>query len=389
MDEHKTEHVLEYRTIHDLYNNIQVPYNLVIIDIRNYDIFQSSHIINAMNIPFSSSSINNSQSNTHLLTPEQISNLIQLKQESKTSVKRGMNYWLIQSEQQMKSLFTNDKQYKSFIHSLFNIIYECIHPSTTIYLLDVAYEHWSAKYSCFNVYQKEIESEEKLETKIETNAETNVDIETIAIGMKVETKEEDIQLNDNNIYELLSTIAKSKFTFYRRYPPSIIDDRIYLGNAGHSNNKRIFDTLGITHVVNCTSEERNVWKHNKNIHYLRVDLKDRMDADIAVHFETAIAFINEALDICADEDDENRRENTNTVLIHCQAGVSRSATITIAYLMAVKGMRFQIAYDFVKSKRCVVWPNPSFIVQLEKFDEELFGSDVSNGDNWKSKCIVL
>ncbi len=46
---------------------------------------------------------------------------------------------------------------------------------------------------------------------------------------------------------------------------------------------------------------------------------------------------------------------------HCAAGVSRSASIVIAYYIKEKKMTFQEAYDFVKSKRNKIYPNSGFV----------------------------
>lgn len=48
------------------------------------------------------------------------------------------------------------------------------------------------------------------------------------------------------------------------------------------------------------------------------------------------------------------------VLVHCFAGVSRSTSIVIAYLMKYKDMKFDNAYEFVKSQRTCAWPNEGF-----------------------------
>ena len=56
------------------------------------------------------------------------------------------------------------------------------------------------------------------------------------------------------------------------------------------------------------------------------------------------------------------------VLVHCRAGVSRSATVCIAYIMQKQGLSLDSAYEFVKSKRPVIDPNINFIRQLQKFE---------------------
>ena len=57
---------------------------------------------------------------------------------------------------------------------------------------------------------------------------------------------------------------------------------------------------------------------------LYIEVEDNNAANIGAHFDTAIAFISGCL------------ESGGTVLVHCFAGVSRSASCVIAYLMVCK-----------------------------------------------------
>ena len=68
---------------------------------------------------------------------------------------------------------------------------------------------------------------------------------------------------------------------------------------------------------------------------------------------------------------EDARVNNATILIHCMAGISRSVTLTIAYLMAHFAMSMQEAYQFVKDKRPAISPNLNFMGQLVEFEREL------------------
>jgi protein-tyrosine phosphatase len=54
-------------------------------------------------------------------------------------------------------------------------------------------------------------------------------------------------------------------------------------------------------------------------------------------------------------------------------GVSRSATILIAFLMREYNMRFKEALKFVTKKRIYVSPNEGFIKELETYEKQLFG----------------
>lgn len=59
------------------------------------------------------------------------------------------------------------------------------------------------------------------------------------------------------------------------------------------------------------------------------------------------------------------------VLIHCLAGVSRSVTVTIAYLISALNMTLNEAYDFVKQRKPSVNPNLNFMGQLLEFERQM------------------
>lgn len=60
-------------------------------------------------------------------------------------------------------------------------------------------------------------------------------------------------------------------------------------------------------------------------------------------------------------------------LTHCVAGVSRSASICIAYLMKHHNLSLLEAYNHVKEKRSSIRPNCNFFRQLMDYELQLFG----------------
>lgn len=52
------------------------------------------------------------------------------------------------------------------------------------------------------------------------------------------------------------------------------------------------------------------------------------------------------------------------MLVHCAAGVSRSASFVIAYLMKKRDMLYPDALRYVKERRKVISPNSGFKKQL-------------------------
>ncbi|XP_078408041.1 dual specificity protein phosphatase 19 isoform X2 [Cetorhinus maximus] len=67
-------------------------------------------------------------------------------------------------------------------------------------------------------------------------------------------------------------------------------------------------------------------------------------------------------------DYEKLKDNKNgIVLVHCNAGVSRSASIAIGYLMWENGLSFKDAFSIVKNARQTINPNPGFMEQLRNY----------------------
>ncbi len=96
-----------------------------------------------------------------------------------------------------------------------------------------------------------------------------------------------------------------------------------------------------------------------DIDYQFVDIDDRDRCNIKAHFDPCIAFINKHV------------KQGTSVYVHCAAGVSRSASIVIAYLMKEFNMSYDIAFSQLKACRPVIDPNNGFRKQLKTYEEEL------------------
>lgn len=72
--------------------------------------------------------------------------------------------------------------------------------------------------------------------------------------------------------------------------------------------------------------------------YLQIPVWDKSDVDISVYFDEVADLI------------EQVRQTNGKVLVHCVAGVSRSATLCLAYLMKQK-MSLKTAFELVRSVR--------------------------------------
>jgi predicted protein tyrosine phosphatase len=58
----------------------------------------------------------------------------------------------------------------------------------------------------------------------------------------------------------------------------------------------------------------------------------------------------------------------HTVIVHCYAGVSRSATIIMAYLIQVAELTVTAAMVYVRLRRSIINPNSGFVNALKRWD---------------------
>lgn len=93
--------------------------------------------------------------------------------------------------------------------------------------------------------------------------------------------------------------------------------------------------------------------------------KDRTSLKVTQQFLYCVLIVSMVLSA------EEAHQAGMGLLIHCQAGVSRSATIVIAYLMKHTWMTMTDAYKFVKTRRPIISPNLNFMGQLLEFEEDL------------------
>lgn len=150
-----------------------------------------------------------------------------------------------------------------------------------------------------------------------------------------------------------------------------ITDHLYLSSAAAVKPDRI-RTVGITHIINCTLEIPNL--NLPTVESIQIHVEDAPHARLSVYF-----------DRCADKIHQVHKRGGRT-LVHCVAGVSRSASLCIAYLMKYHRFNLSEAYYHVKKRRPVIRPNPGFWRQLIDFEQKLFGRNsvkmIQSGIGW-------
>lgn len=115
----------------------------------------------------------------------------------------------------------------------------------------------------------------------------------------------------------------------------------------------------ISHIV-CIRQsiEANFIRPNftDKVKYLVLDVADSVSENIIRHFPIVKEFVEECHRGCGN------------VLIHGNAGISRSAALVIAYVMEKYGLTYKQAFRHVQARRFCINPNDGFAQQLQEYE---------------------
>jgi len=155
---------------------------------------------------------------------------------------------------------------------------------------------------------------------------------------------------------------------------SLITPRLYLSDYGTARNSTKLEELGITHVISVIEYKPNLPEVIPQTQRFHLPLSDTTGANILDHLDASTAFIKAALE-------ENE---TNKVLVHCKLGISRSATVVCAYLIATTNLSAEESIAHVQSLRGIVCPNLGFRLQLREYATRYVEPDILNsgGGKW-------
>lgn len=148
-------------------------------------------------------------------------------------------------------------------------------------------------------------------------------------------------------------------------PAIILDGFLYLG----SQDSIVLDNVQKYHLTDILSV--GIPAPDTDIVY-----GDGQNSSVRNHFIECLDMPNTQLEPIikrTNEIIERVYEQSGRILVHCNAGVSRSASVCIAYLMSHRKMDFTDAYAHVKSKRECIRPNDGFLKQLKQMDRHCIG----------------
>jgi len=138
-----------------------------------------------------------------------------------------------------------------------------------------------------------------------------------------------------------------------------ITEFLYISGIGPVLKENI-DKFGITVIVDAANLSN---KSVKGVETIKIELEDFETSNLKHYF-----------DIISDKIKRVKNEK-GKVLVHCAAGISRSATLCIAYFVKHENLTLKNAYEKVFLKRSVISPNSEFWKQLIEYEKEIRGAN--------------
>ena len=189
---------------------------------------------------------------------------------------------------------------------------------------------------------------------------------------------------ENKKERLISSLRLQPFAEIFSLPPGRRSDAdahqivpgLWLGCSSAASDAVLLQHAGIKFVINCASEIPPLApasRHSLGIsHYLHLPLDDDSSRDYTTEFLSGIDYLHslELIDSSSSPsiDSSSSPIPSGAALVHCAAGVSRSATVVLGYLMRHRGMSLLQALLLVKRARPAVCPNLGFFRYLRALE---------------------
>eukprot|EP00658_Telonema_sp_P-2_P047148 TRINITY_DN3570_c0_g1_i8.p1 TRINITY_DN3570_c0_g1~~TRINITY_DN3570_c0_g1_i8.p1 ORF type:complete len:820 (+),score=134.09 TRINITY_DN3570_c0_g1_i8:154-2613(+) len=158
--------------------------------------------------------------------------------------------------------------------------------------------------------------------------------------------------------DLNSHIKADVTVSWNKIYPDMIMPNLYCGSLRSAQSPAVYERLNIQYLLTMGRGLEPVV--TSSMCHKTVIVDDIEGATISSSFDEATAFIAEAM------------EKGVGCLVHCFAGMSRSATAVVVYLMLKRNMRLDEAYLLVKMGRPAIHPNDGFFKQMMELDAKIY-----------------
>ncbi|XP_041478000.1 dual specificity protein phosphatase 19-like [Lytechinus variegatus] len=165
-----------------------------------------------------------------------------------------------------------------------------------------------------------------------------------------------------------SSGSDMEYGFVPDYEPDLqivqVRPYLYMSSCDVAYNLDILKLHNITHILNVANLN-NVYPNQFT--YKNLPIWDLPEVKITKFFKYAFDFINQA------------RNSGGRVLVHCNAGRSRSTTIVVGYILADEHVRISKTLEEIRIHRPFVKPNDGFMQQLEEYERSILAEGGATG----------
>ncbi|XP_002990110.2 protein-tyrosine-phosphatase MKP1 [Selaginella moellendorffii] len=167
----------------------------------------------------------------------------------------------------------------------------------------------------------------------------------------------DISESDNDLH-----LRRQKMAMCDRQCTRVMG-HLYFGSKKVAENYAMLRRFRITHILNCVGMVCPSYFPN-DFSYKTLWLQDSPSEDLICVLYDVFDFIEDV-----------REQAGGRVFVHCCQGVSRSASLIIAYVMWRERRSFDHVYDDVKQRRSVTCPNIGFVFQLTQWQKRVLDAN--------------
>ncbi|XP_076210749.1 serine/threonine/tyrosine-interacting-like protein 1 isoform X1 [Aptenodytes patagonicus] len=150
---------------------------------------------------------------------------------------------------------------------------------------------------------------------------------------------------------------------FQPYPVEILPAKLYMGNFKQACDQQIQKDLKIKAQVNISEQPATPLAEGGR--YLHISVPDSLEADLFSSFATICHFIDAQLDHGA-------------VLVFSSLGISRSSTVTMAYLMHSCQFSLKRAWDYILKCKTNMRPHRGFVKQLSDWETQIYGTTITD-----------
>eukprot|EP01114_Cavostelium_apophysatum_P019134 TRINITY_DN6077_c0_g1_i1.p1 TRINITY_DN6077_c0_g1~~TRINITY_DN6077_c0_g1_i1.p1 ORF type:complete len:285 (+),score=69.05 TRINITY_DN6077_c0_g1_i1:303-1157(+) len=162
-------------------------------------------------------------------------------------------------------------------------------------------------------------------------------------------------------------------TFSPKYNDA--NDWLFLGSVDTAMNRDFCMKKKISHVLIVARELYPFYPGD--FKYKKIPIDDDEEEPLIVYLEDCFAFIDKV------------RTEGGRVLVHCRGGVSRSASVILAYLMMTNRWTFKQAENYLRTIHTSICPNEGFISQLHLFEKMGWSTRGKTGHHRKYRDVHL